>query len=68
LIEAALGLLTANKKHWVVVWQTWQLASTPIIHPRDPGSNLGINRKYLCRIWIQIHRVWTLEHYLLIYL
>jgi hypothetical protein len=37
-----------------------------VIHSRYPGLNLGKDKKYLCSVWMQMWRMLTLEHYLLI--
>jgi hypothetical protein len=51
---------------------TAELAKASVIHPGDPGLNLGIERNIflfcVCPIWLQICKVLNLEYYLLIYM
>jgi hypothetical protein len=52
---------------WVLSGGVPELADGSVFNPRDPGKNLGIDRKYF-HIRILICRWLTLEHYLLIYI
>jgi hypothetical protein len=48
-----------------------KLANAFVVCPRDPGSNLSVDKYFLIlfgQIYIQIGRVLTIEHYLLIYI